>query len=319
LVASWYDHEIEVQHETAGFVRALRELLPAESAPYLYLGLTSSDLMDTNAALLWTEIKVELDDASQRLLDALMAWTREPGQRMGRTHGRLAEPVLVGAPYIRAFRDLNDVRCDLNRHQIPGKMSGPVGGYNSALTPEVADAVAYNLDIPMDPNASQIVSRHYYRRVAADLIEMVSICETLATLHRLSAIQGVDTFAEQFHTQQMGSSVMAHKRNPIASERICGLARVARANFAALLETWSTGWWERDLTNSSVERTAWIDLIMLTDYVLRQTAQVCNTGSWRLDVPDDYQSPTDELIQRQLDGHDFEAAYRDIQSRASNA
>lgn len=321
LMNLWPTEERRVKHETGGFVSALRHIVPLEVRPYVYLGLTSSDLMDTAAAMQWHEIwhKYLLPDVEQ-LMGTLIAWSQEQGQRMGRTHGRLSAPVDIGAPYARAARDLLAVQMELNgRHHIPGKLSGPVGGYNEALTPQIAQACSHALGVQMDDNASQIVDRHFYRRVASDLVEVVAVCEQLATLHRLSAIEGVDLHAEGFDTGvQMGSSVMPFKRNPMRSERICGLARVVRGNYSALLETWATGWWERDLTNSSVERTAWLDLVQLTHYIVRESTAVIEEGSWRTDVPTDYQSPVDELITRHLAGEDPETVYREIQSRSAS-
>lgn len=316
----WADYEKQLKHETAAFVKAVRHTMhPKDTRPYVYLGMTSSDLIDTAAAMHWNEVwRDHLLPATEELMAILISWSQEPGQRMGRTHGRIAEPVDIGAPYARAARDLLDVQMELNsRHYIPAKLSGPVGQYNRALTPAIAQDCSHALGVQMDENASQIVDRHFYRRVAADLVEIVSICEQLATLHRLAAISGVDTFAEAFDDGvQMGSSVMAFKRNPVRSERICGLARVVRGNYSALLETWSTGWWERDLSNSSVERTSWSDLIQLTHFIVKETAGVVFEGHWRSDVPSDYQSPVDELVQRHLAGEDPEEVFRDIQARA---
>ncbi len=318
LYQFWLTYEKELKHETAGFVKAVRRSLPAQYAPFVYLGMTSNDLMDTAAAMLWDEIWEDHLRPDVHALGAqLTSLAQESDQRMGRTHGRLAEPVEIGASYSRAFRALENVNEDLGSHYIPGKLSGPVGQHNAALTREVESHALRRLGLSADACASQIVDRHFYRRVATDLVELACICEQLATLHRLSAIQGVDTFAEGFHDGvQMGSSVMPFKRNPIRSERICGLARIARSSLSALLETWSTSWWERSLDNSSVERTAWWDLIQLTSFILGQTSKVLDEGQWRNDIPADYVSPTDELIQRSINGQVPEDVYREIQARS---
>lgn len=317
ILGRWDIEEIRVHHETAGFVRAVRVLVGSEHAPLVYLGMTSSDLIDTAAAVQFHAFRDELlmPDLT-RLAGDLIAWAQRDEQRMGRTHGRLAEPVRIGAAYSRATRDLRRTMETLAVDYIPGKMSGPVGEGNTALGDAVALRVSTSLGIRLDSNSSQIVDRHFYRRMAANLIEVIAICEQLATLHRLSAIEGVDLFAEDFETGvQMGSSVMPHKRNPIKSERICGLARIARGHYAALLETWSTSWWERDLTNSSVERIAWWDLVQLSHFLVRETLAVIQGGHWRPDVPAGYQSPTAELIQRSRAGEDPDHIYREIQSR----
>lgn len=324
LLRSWNFWERELNHDTAGFVRAVRDFLPQAQSPYLYWGMTSSDLTDTADALIYQEcVSVYIQGELQRLIRLLPERSAPenhiPARRRGRTHGQLAEPVPYFRFYQRAERNLGRVQYNLQSCMLPGKISGPVGEYNAACTPLVERAVMQSLGIEADELASQTVDRFYYAQAAMVLIQMVGICEQLATLHRLSAISGVDLFQEDFKAgRQKGSSIMPYKNNPMRSERICGLARVCRGYLSAILETSHTQWWERDLTNSSVERVAFWDLIQTAFYILTLTADVVDMGVWMPDPsydPSSYNSAVDELIERQRRGEDPDMVYREIQER----
>lgn len=319
-VGAWQAWERQYRHETAGFVQAQRELVrDPRIRSLVYLGLTSSNLQDCSDALAWREVRSRLAALVGEIED-LAPW--DPRTRVGRTHGRVAEPVPTNAVYDRMTRDLRRSFVMLTQVPLMGALGGPVGQYNEALTPAIAKAVADDLNIPMDMHPTQTSSRFRVGQAAMGLIQMIGACEQIATHHRLQAISGVDEFRESFaEGTQKGSSVMPHKRNPIASERICGLARVARGYLVPILETAHTQWWERDLTNSSVEREAFWPLAGLAVYILEQTLDVLSRGQtyspWHLDpecVPQ-VQTPSEELIRRVLDGEDHEAVYREIQER----
>lgn len=324
IMELWGTHERELNHETAGFIRAVRDLLPAEARPYVYWGMTSSDLSDTADALIYQEcVSVYIQGEIQKLIRLLpersVPVNHIPFRRRGRTHGQLAEPVPYFKHYQRAERNLSRVQYNLQLCMLPGKIAGPVGDYNQACTPMVERLVMQSLGIEADELASQTVDRFYHAQAAMVLIQIIGICEQLATLHRLSSIGGVDLFHEKFETgRQKGSSIMPYKNNPMRSERICGLSRVARGHLSAILETSHTQWWERDLTNSSVERVAFWDLVQLAFYILVQTTEVVDAGVWQPDPyfnPDTYVSAVDELVYRQGQGEDPDEVYRSIQER----
>ena len=313
---TWKAWESHYHHETAGFVQAQRERIWGQRERSLvYLGMTSSNLQDCADAMVWQQVRSRLSELVQGILD-LSPW--DPRRRMGRTHGRAAEPVPINRVYDRMIRDLQRSFEMLVQTPLMGALAGPVGQYNAALSPEIARAVADNLRIPMDMLPTQTSSRFRVGQAAMGLVQLIGACEQIATHHRLQSISEIDEFREAFaEGTQKGSSVMPHKRNPMISERICGLARVARGYLSAILETAHTQWWERDLTNSSVEREAFWPLASLAVYILEQTLDVLSAGQtyspWSLDP--ETPTPSEELVERVLSGEDPEHVYREIQER----
>lgn len=317
---AWQTWESVYRHETAGFVQAQRERVRGRRERSLvYLGLTSSNLIDCSDAIAWQQVQGLLEDLIDQTHESV-PWS--PEWRMGRTHGRDAEPVPNDRVYQRMIRDLTHAVDLLSQTPLVGSLAGPVGEYNQALTPEIQMEVGNALGIPMDFRPTQTSSRFRVGQAAMGLVQVIGACEQVATHHRLQSISGIDEFREGFREgQQKGSSVMPHKRNPMISERICGLARVARGYLSAILETAHTQWWERDLTNSSVEREAFWPLASLAVYVLQQTLRVLSEGEVRapwylnpINVPQ-RETPSEELIRRVLDGEDHEDVYREIQER----
>lgn len=315
--SAWADREEEYRHETAGFVQAQRDLVRDPRARDLvYLGMTSSNLIDCADALAWQTVVGMIQEQALGAVQEAWGYRDAPEWRMGRTHGREAEPVPVGRVYARFAQDLTDALRRLGGERLLGSLAGPVGNGNPALTHQVVQRVEERLGIGIDPWATQTSSRHTLGVAAANLYHVIGACEQIATHHRLEAISGVDGFAEEFVRGQRGSSVMPHKRNPMVSERICGLSRVARGHLGAVLETANTQWWERDLTNSSVERESFWTLASLTLYILEQTTQVLQTGQVTADLVPEGESPSDELIRRVIEGESHDATYREIQIRS---
>lgn len=315
LPERWRYWEEELRHETAAFVAAQAERIEDDRARSLiYLGMTSSNLQDTSDAIVWTQILGRF-----RKLAALIPASPQnaDGQRVGRTHGQQAEVVRVMAVYERFRRDLSQALERLIHEPLLASLGGPVGEYSPQLTPEIAELAAWRLGVELDLHPTQTASRHRVGVVAANLVHVIGACEQLATHHRLSAITEIGEFREGFDAGvQKGSSVMPHKRNPIRSERICGLARVARGHLAAILETANTQWWERDLTNSSVERSAFWSLVNLTAFILDETTLVLREGAVQHPGVAEIRSWSGELTRRVLDGQDREEAYRDLQREA---
>lgn len=321
-VEAWIAWEFRYRHQTAGFVQAQRELIrDPRHRDLVYIGLTSSNLQDCSDALLWQQATQEIALASVDCLQAVRELEGLHRDRSGRTHGRYAAPVALWRVYARFARDLTDDIERLFAEPLLGSLGGPVGDGNDALIPPVLEMVEADLEIEIDRMSTQTSSRHRLGVAAANLTHLVGTCEQLATHHRLESISGIDGFAEGFAEGQKGSSVMPHKRNPIRSERICGLARVARGHQQAVQETANTQWWERDLTNSSVEREAFWSLAGLTLYILQETRGVLRSCTLTPDF--DWAAagePTaDELIRRVLQGENHEAVYREIQGRTHDA
>ncbi len=326
-ISLWTKHEDRLRHQTAGFIEAQREHILSRypyarrEADLIYLGLTSSNLLDCADAASWKLARTEIQEMARQAEEAAQEIEGRYKDRPGRTHGRFAAPVAVGRVYDRFCRNLQQDRARLDFDSLWGSLGGPVGEGNDALPPQVVELVARELSITIDPYATQTSSRHQFGVVAAALVQMVGTCEQLATHHRLESISGIDGFAEGFAEGQRGSSVMPHKRNPMRSERVCGLARVARGHLAAILETANTQWWERDLTNSSVERTAFWSLASLTLYLLQETRDILREGTLTpsLDWAAWGEPTADELTRRVVQGESHEAVYREIQNRSRNA
>lgn len=313
----------EYKHETAGWVKAWREVLPDKALPYSYLGLTSSNLIDCSFAIATTEVNRRIsgyisDQVAliNRVLRTTDGWVRE-----GRTHGQIAAPVNVGNTYRRFWTQIHTSLAHLNgTGGVPGALGGPTGQPHLEVLPQqLVEAVAEDLGIDIDTQPTQISNRLQWLDWAYALYRIIACCEQLATYHRLESINGIDRFQEKFaQGVQKGSSSMPHKVNPIRSERICGLARVARGHLMTLSETATTGWWERDLSNSSVEKTALVDLAHLAGFCLTETFEVLDGMVLKEPGKLDPRSLSHHLmVEAQLNGEDPDTAYRQIQQELS--
>jgi adenylosuccinate lyase len=263
------ERERVTDHDVAAFV----DVLAASAGPagrWIHYGLTSSDVLDTGLALQLRRVAEVALPASRRLVEALAARAREHAHTLtiGRTHGIHAEPTTFGiklASY--AFE------ADRNAHRLErafaqaavGAISGAVGTY-SATSPDFEARVLARLGLEREPVSTQVVARDRH----AELLQAIALAgaglERFATELRLLARTEVSEVQEPFSTGQKGSSAMPHKRNPIKSEQIAGLARVLRANAQAGLEDVAL-WHERDISHSSVERIVLADSTTLLDYL----------------------------------------------------
>lgn len=263
-------HEVHVRHETEAFVRALSDNLPERSRPFVHLGCTSSDLGDS---VLFRQLHRGSRLAQQEvtLLQQVLSDTsmEQAGARVGRTHGRYAEPVQYHEQFDRWSSLLHP------GESLPHlcKLSGATGSHLTNSW-EVEQAFAQVYGGTPTLYVTQIIPREYLQTWLATLARQVGICEQVATWVRLASQDGIGEVAEGFSQQQVGSTAMPHKRNPVRSERVCGLARVIRSHYATLLSTWAGLWWERDLSNSSVERLCLWELVDLAYFVFVETRQV---------------------------------------------
>jgi adenylosuccinate lyase len=266
------EREKTTDHDTAAFV----DVLAASAGPagrWIHHGLTSSDVLDTGLALQLRAVGELVLPDSRRLVGALAAKAREHVHTLcaGRTHGIHAEPTTFGiklAGY--AFEaDRNAVRLERAFAQAAvGAISGAVGTY-SATTPEFEERVLRRLGLEREPVSTQVVARDRH----AELLEAIALAgtgwERFATELRHLARTEVGELREPFGAGQKGSSSMPHKRNPIKSEQVAGLARVLRGNAIAALED-VVLWHERDISHSSVERIILPDSTTLLDHVQRR-------------------------------------------------
>jgi adenylosuccinate lyase len=264
--------EIErtTDHDVIAFVSQVAETVGPEGR-YLHLGLTSSDVVDTGLAL-------QLRAAGERLLgdaDGLIAATVQRARAesgttmMGRTHSVHAEPTTMGLKFAGWAFELDRGRTRLATavDEIgTGKISGPVGTY-SHLGPDVEAEVLASLDLHADPVSTQIVQRDRHAALLAAIAILGGTLERMATEVRNLQHTEIGELREPFRTGQKGSSAMPHKRNPILSERMAGLARLLRGYAHTALEDQPL-WHERDISHSSAERVILPDATIVLDYML---------------------------------------------------
>ncbi len=268
--------EIEAltQHDVAAFVDAVAEGL-GEEGRWFHYGLTSSDVLDTALSLQIREAGTLILTGIERALAAVTARAEEHRTTLtiGRTHGIHAEPTTFGlklAGWAFALeRDRNRVAQALETMRV-GKLSGAVGTY-SAADPEVERIACERLGLEPAPSSTQILQRDRHAELLNALALLAASLERFALELRHLARTEVREVEEPFGSGQKGSSAMPHKRNPIVSERICGLARVVRAAAVVGLENVAL-WHERDISHSSAERVVLPDSFLAVDYMLDRFA-----------------------------------------------
>ena len=270
--------EKEVRHDVIAFTTAVSETMKAaghgEASRWLHYGLTSNDVVDTaqalqikeSARLILTGLDTLITTLKRRALEFKHAVA------IGRTHGVHAEPVTFGLKLAlwydeacRARRRVEAAAEDLRY----GKLSGAVGNL-AHLTAEAEEAICTKLGLKAAPIASQVIARDRHAAMVSSLALVAALCEKCALEVRHLQRTEVREAEEPFAAGQKGSSAMPHKRNPVVSEQICGLARVVRANVQAAFENIAL-WHERDISHSSVERVILPDSFILTDYLLAKT------------------------------------------------
>lgn len=268
-------NEIErtTRHDVIAFTTALAENIGPESR-FVHFGLTSSDVVDTANALL-------MRDAAGVILEDLERFGQVLGRRaaefkhaqmIGRTHGVHAEPTTFGLVLALYYADneRNKQRLQAARDRISyGKISGAVGTF-AHLDPEVEQRVCERLGLKPAPISTQVIQRDRHAEMLAALAIIAASMEKIALEVRHLQRTEVREAEEPFSAGQKGSSAMPHKRNPVTSEQICGLARVVRSNAQAGFENIAL-WHERDISHSSVERVIIPDSFILTDYLMRKT------------------------------------------------
>jgi adenylosuccinate lyase len=263
------EREKVTDHDTAAFV----DVLSASAGPagrWIHYGLTSSDVIDTGLALQIRRAGELVLAGAQALVHALAARAREHVHTLcvGRTHGVHAEPTTFGVKLAGfAFEaERNRVRLERAFQQASvGAVSGAVGTY-SATSPDFEARVLGRLDLAAEPVSTQVVARDRHAELVGAIALAGAGLERFATEIRNLARTEVGEVREPFGAGQKGSSAMPHKRNPIKSEQVVGLARVLRGNASAALEDVAL-WHERDISHSSVERIILPDSTSLLDHV----------------------------------------------------
>ena len=267
------ERERVTDHDVAAFVDVLSESA-GPAGRWIHYGLTSSDVLDTGLALQIKRVGAYVLPDARRLVDALVARAREHVGTLcvGRTHGIHAEPITFGIKLAGfAFEaERNRVRLERAFAQAGvGAVSGAVGTY-SATSPEFEARVLERLALEPEPVSTQVVARDRHAELLSAIALAGAGLERFATELRHLARTEVGEVREPFGSGQKGSSAMPHKRNPIKSEQISGLARVLRGNAQAALENVAL-WHERDISHSSVERIILPDSTSLLDHLQRRT------------------------------------------------
>jgi adenylosuccinate lyase len=266
------EREKVTDHDTAAFVDVLSESA-GPAGRWIHYGLTSSDVLDTGLALQIKQVAGLVLPDSRRLVQALATRAREHVYTLcvGRTHGIHAEPTTFGIKLAGfAFEaDRNARRLERAFAQAcVGAISGAVGTY-SATSPEFEVRVLARLGLEREPVSTQVVARDRHAELLSAIALAGAGLERFATEIRHLARTEVGELAEPFGRGQKGSSAMPHKRNPIKSEQVAGLARVLRGNASAALEDVAL-WHERDISHSSVERIILPDSTTLLDHMQRR-------------------------------------------------
>ena len=266
------ERERVTDHDVAAFVDVVQAAIGAPEGSWIHYGLTSSDVVDTALCATLTEAADQLIGAAAQLVGALEARAFEciDTPVTGRTHGMHAEPTTFGAKFslwaLQAGRDLERLRRARERVAV-GKLSGAVGTYSN-IDPRVESHVCRALGLTPVP-ATQVVARDRHAEYLYACAAVGTTVESIATEVRHLARSELGEVEEPFAPGQKGSSAMPHKRNPILSERLSGLARVLRGYLSAGLEDVAL-WHERDISHSSVERVVLPDASMLTLYMLQK-------------------------------------------------
>src|SRR6516165_9158600 len=268
--------EAEVKHDVIAFTTSVAEFVGPASR-FFHFGLTSSDVLDTAMALQVRDASVVIFEDLQRLLDVLKKRATEFKTTVvvGRTHGIHAEPTTFGLKLALLYDEVA-------RHQARfkeaaetmrvGKLSGAVGTF-AHLSPDVEERVMAKLNLKAAPASSQVIQRDRHAHYITSLAMIGATLEKIAVEVRHLQRTEVREAEEFFSAKQKGSSAMPHKRNPITSEQIAGLARILRSNAVAAMENVAL-WHERDISHSSVERIVFPDSTILVDYLLAKTTDL---------------------------------------------
>jgi adenylosuccinate lyase len=266
------EREKVTDHDTAAFVDVLSESA-GPAGRWIHYGLTSSDVLDTGLALQIKRVSELVLPDARALVEAFAAKAREHVDTLcvGRTHGIHAEPTTFGIKLagfaFEAERNLHRLERAFEQAAV-GAVSGAVGTY-SATSPDFEARVLARLGLDPEPVSTQVVARDRH----AELLQAIALAgaglERFATEMRHLARTEVNEVTEPFRAGQKGSSAMPHKRNPIKSEQVTGLARVLRGNATAAVENVAL-WHERDISHSSVERIILPDSTILLDHMQRR-------------------------------------------------
>ena len=264
--------EVEVRHDVIAFLTCVNESL-GDLAKYMHVGMTSSDVIDTAFALQIQDsgkiILKDLNDTISAMKE--LANKHKETVCIGRSHGIHAEIMTFGVK-ICSWIDILERQRDNFKHALEeirvGQISGPVGTYSN-ISPKIEEVTCKHLGLKPARISTQIIARDYHAYFMQSLALIASVIEQFATEIRHLQRTEVLEVEEGFGKNQKGSSAMPHKKNPVLSENLCGLARVVRCNSLAAMENIPL-WHERDISHSSAERIIFPDSLTLVDFMLNR-------------------------------------------------
>lgn len=317
--------EAKVKHDVIAFLTSVAENVGPDSR-YIHKGLTSSDIGDTALALLMREASDIIIQDIKDLMKVLKtnAHKYKKTLQMGRSHGIHAEPTTFGLTFALWYEEMkrNLARMEAARETINyGQLSGPVGTFTSLPT-SIEKYVCKKLKLKVDPIVTQVIQRDRHAEYMNTLALIAGAVEKMAVeirhLQRTEVLEAEEPFAKG----QKGSSAMPHKRNPIGSENLSGLARVVRSNAIAAMENIPL-WHERDISHSSVERIIVPDSTILINYMLKRLTGIL-TGlqvypdRMKENIGRSYGLFTSQRVMLKLteNGMSREDAYEVVQARA---
>lgn len=271
--------EAEVKHDVIAFLTNVNEYV-GDAGRYIHLGMTSSDVLDTGLALQLVASLAILSTQLEHLIQAVRTQAQQHRYTImvGRSHGIHAEPITLGFKLAGWLAELLRTRqrlCQLHQTIAVGKISGAVGTYAN-ISPQVEALTCQKLGLQPDPASTQVISRDRHAEYAQVLALLGASLERFAVEIRNLQRTDVLEVEEYFSKGQKGSSAMPHKRNPIRSERLTGLARLLRGNAMVALENVAL-WHERDISHSAAERVILPDSSIVAHFMLVEAAELIRT------------------------------------------
>ncbi len=264
--------EREVRHDVIAFLTCVNESL-GDLGRYVHVGMTSSDVIDTAFALQIQDSGKIIEKDLYKTIETLKTLAKKHKDTIciGRSHGIHAEIMTFGVK-LCSWIDILERQKDNFTHALEqirvGQISGPVGTYSN-IPPEIEEITCKNLGLKPARISTQIIARDYHAYFMQSLALIASVIEQFATEIRHLQRTEVLELEEGFGAHQKGSSAMPHKKNPVLSENLCGLARVVRSNSIVALENIPL-WHERDISHSSAERIIFPDSLTLVDFMLHR-------------------------------------------------
>jgi adenylosuccinate lyase len=269
--------EARVGHDVIAFLTDVNASIGQPEARYVHIGMTSQDLNDTAFAVQLVESAriIEKDLSAVREAAAELAVRHRRTLMAGRTHGIVAEPTTFGFKAAGWVAELDRARTRLQvaTHEVAvGRVSGAVGTH-ATVDPRVEEHVCKELGLKPDLVSTQVVARDVHAAFMSALASVAGALERIATEIRHLQRSEVSEVFEPFGKEQKGSSAMPHKRNPVLTERVCGMARVVRGHLVTALENTAL-WHERDISHSSAERIVFPDACAAVDFMCLEMAKV---------------------------------------------